>query len=498
MTLTEENMGKDGLKRKLKALSGALLLGGSVLIIGAKPAAAADTIVVQWNDVSLQNIRDTHPGPPIVARMLAIVDTCMYDAWTAYDHVAVPTQASGIARRPASESTDANKLKAISYAAYRAEIDLFPTDTANTNALMTMLGFDPTDTSTDTSTPTGIGNVACAAVLNFRHHDGANQLADLHPGAYSDYTGYAPVNTPDVINDPNRWQPLRVSDGKGGFVIQTYIAPFWGQVTPFAASLPIFKGDGPASYPGEGYTDQVDKILKYSANLTDTQKVIAEYWKDGPKSELPPGHWSLFAEYVSRRDSHGIDDDVKMFFAESNGIFDASIASWGIKRQYDFVRPVTAVHFLKAGQMVLAWGGPFQGTQLIPAESWVPYQPATIVTPPFAEYISGHSIFSAAGAQILKRFTGNDSFGDSVVIPAGSSSVEPGLTPHTDVTLSWATFKDAADQAGLSRRYGGIHFVQGDLDGREYGRAIGKRDWKVAQTYFNGSSDHNPPPDGDD
>jgi hypothetical protein len=201
----------DRWKQKLKTL----FLGASVLLIGAGSAAAADTIVVQWNDVSLQNIRDTHPGPPIVARMLAIVDTCMYDAWTAYDSKAVPTQASGIARRPVSEATDANKLKAISYAAYRAEIDLFPTDTANANALMSTLGFDPNDTSTDTSTPSGIGNVACAAVLAFRHHDGSNQLGDLNPGAYSDYTGYTPVNTPDVINDPNRWQPLRVSDGKG-------------------------------------------------------------------------------------------------------------------------------------------------------------------------------------------------------------------------------------------------------------------------------------------
>ena len=146
--------------------------------------------------------------------------------------------------------------------------------------------------------------------------------------------------------------------------------------------------------------------------------------------------------------------------------------------------------------MVLAWGGPFQGTKLVPAESWVPYQPVTIVTPPFAEYISGHSIFSAAGAEILARFTGSQTFGNSVTFLPGSSTVEPGLTPAIAVTLSWKTFRAAADQAGLSRRYGGIHFVQGDLDGRAYGRSIGKLDWTVAQTYFNGSPNHNP--GGDD
>jgi hypothetical protein len=64
---------------------------------------------------------------------------------------------------------------------------------------MTSLGYDPNDNSTDITTPTGIGNVACGAVLNFRHHDGSNQLADLHPGAYSDYTGYVPVNSPTTV-----------------------------------------------------------------------------------------------------------------------------------------------------------------------------------------------------------------------------------------------------------------------------------------------------------
>ena len=110
------------------------------------------------------------------------------------------------------------------------------------------------------------------------------------------------------------------------------------------------------------------------------------------------------------------------------------------------------------------------------------------MTPPFAEYVSGHSIFSAAGAEILKLFTGSDEFGDSVTFAPDSSVVEPGLTPREAVTLTWDTFKAAADQAGLSRRYGGIHFVDGDLDGRAYGHEIGAEDWEVAKTYFNGTA----------
>ena len=457
----------------------------------AAQAAAADTIVVQWNDVTLANVRTTHPGPPIVARMLMIVDTCMYNAWTAYDPVASPTigtAVTGIAKQPVAQVSEANKAVAISYAAYRAMIDLFPTNTGPATAMMAALGLDPTNTSTDTSTPAGVGNVACAAVLAMRHHDGANQLGDLNGGtAYSDYTGYVAVNTADVINDPNRWQPLRISDGHGGTVVQKYVTPFWGAVTPFNAGLTLPMTEGPDVYPGTNFSGGLDRILQYSAQLTDKTKVIAEYWADGPLSELPPGHWSLFAEFVSRRDNHTIDQDAKMFFAQSSAIFDASVQSWRIKRLYDSVRPVTAVHFARAGVPVLAWAGPYQGTQWIDGANWEPYQAITVVTPPFPEYLSGHSIFSATGAEILKRFTGSDAFGGSYTQLPHTSRVEPLTVPATAVTLSWRTFTDAANEAGLSRRYGGIHFVPGDVDGRELGHLLGAADWAYALSYFNGT-----------
>ena len=106
-----------------------------------------------------------------------------------------------------------------------------------------------------------------------------------------------------------------------------------------------------------------------------------------------------------------------------------------------------------------------------------------MVTPPFAEYPSGHSTFSAAAAEILRRFTGSDAFGAAATVPAGSSRIEPGLVPAEDLTLRWDTFSAAADQAGLSRRYGGIHFEQGDLVGRGIGRAVGARVWRLAMRY---------------
>ena len=229
---------------------------------------------------------------------------------------------------------------------------------------------------------------------------------------------------------------------------------------------------------------QAEALLRISANLTDRQKMIAEYWADGPSSAQPPGHWNLFAQFVSRRDRHGLDDDVRMFFAINSALLDAGITSWECKRFYDYVRPFTALRFLFAGQLVEAWAGPGLGTQLIDGADWLPYQAATFITPPFAEYPSGHSTFSGAAAEVLRRFTGRDWFGMVVVLPRGSSFIEPGLTPEKPVVLFWPTFSAAADQAGLSRRYGGIHFRDGDHAGRSLGRQVGVRVWQKAEDLF--------------
>src|SRR4051794_22094289 len=145
-------------------------------------ALNASCQTVDWNSASLQALRFSKLPAPAVARSLAILYTCKYDAWAAYDDRAVGTQLAGALRRPPAERTHANKEKAISYAAYRALSDLFPAD-INTvyKPLMKELGYDPNDNSTDIETPQGIGNVACAAVLEYRHHDRSNQLGDLAP-----------------------------------------------------------------------------------------------------------------------------------------------------------------------------------------------------------------------------------------------------------------------------------------------------------------------------
>src|SRR3984893_14328064 len=462
-------------------LSGFALMTVTSVVLWPMLAWQSDetpNVVVQWNNAALQGVRDSKLGPPMVARALAIVHTCIYDAWAAYDRHAVGTQLGGSLRQSPSRRRIFNKNEAISFAAYRAAVDLFPGDKATVfDPLMASLGYDPNDRSTNTETPNGVGNMACAAVLNFRHNDGSNQLGNLTASGvpYADYTGYVPVNPPSTVPvdpatvvDVNHWQPLQYFDATGTFVTPKFIGPQWNKVAPFAlTSGDQFRSQiaesGPALFGSATFMQQAQDLITISANLTDEQKMIAEYWADGPHSELPPGHWDLFAQYVSHRDwhgerNHGLDAEVKLFFALTNTIFDASICCWDNKRAFDSVRPITAIRYLFRGRHVRAWGGPYRGTQLINGEDWFPYQATTFPTPPFPEYSSGHSTFSAAGAEILRLFTGSERFGGSVTFAAGSSKFETGAVPAHDVTLNWSTFKEAAEQAGMSRRYGGIHF----------------------------------------
>lgn len=485
-----------GTLRRTLVLVMVAVAGGAVL--QAPPAhAAADTIVVAWNKMALDSVRNTSLGPPMIARALAITHTCIYDAWAAYDALAAGTRYGGQLRRPLLERTAANKHQAISYAGYRALIDLFPSRKPQIDTFMSSLGYDPGLNPTDTTSPAGVGVAACASVLSYRHGDASNQTGILHTGAYSDWTGYQPVNAPMVVAnpidpatvvDPNRWQPLTYPNQSNTVITPAYIGPHWGMVTPFALlsgseNRPLI---GPAQYGSANYVTQAQEVLNYSANLTDRQKAIAEYWADGPNSETPPGHWGLFAQFVSARDQHTVDEDAKMFFAVSNAVMDAGIAAWDSKRAFDSVRPITAIRYLFRGQQVAAWAGPGLGTQTIDGGTWKPYQPTWFPTPPFPEFLSGHSTFSAAGAEVLKSFTGSDNFGYYAVIPAGSSKVEPGFSPATDELLAWSTFSAAADEAGISRRYGGIHFSQADLDGRTLGRLVGIQVWLKSQRCFLG------------
>ncbi|HET6533874.1 MAG TPA: vanadium-dependent haloperoxidase [Actinoplanes sp.] len=429
-------------------------------------------------------------GPTVTSRALGVAHTAMYDAWAAYDPVAKGTRLGSTLRQPAGERTLANKAKAMSYAAYKVLNDLFPDAThkrkAAYDAQMAALGYP----LTDTSAPATVGNRAAQAVIDYRHNDGSNQLK-----GYADTTGYQPVNTWDRLTDPWRWQPQCVPLPAAGqpctapSTVQKPLTPQWGNVKPFSALLPSqYRVTGPAKNPDGTYrTADVDQEIADASNLDDVKKVKAEYWADGPRSVFPPGHDFIFAQALSRKRGHTLDTDVKFFFMLGNAMMDAGYASWWQKYRWDFVRPTTAIRYQKRGQLVNSWLGPNQGYGMVPAEQWRPYQDPNVVTPAFPEYVSGHSTFSAAGATVLAQFTGSDSFGARVTIAKGSSKFENN-TPTTDITLTWPSFSAASDEAGWSRRYGGIHFRTGDEHGRALGRQVAVNVYSKCQEYFSGRS----------
>lgn len=477
------------------------------------PRPATDNVVLKWNEQLLSTIRayPAQTGPTVAARALGVLHTAIYDAWAAYDPTAAPTRADGPPQQ--GVVTDAAKKEAIRYAAYRVLDDLFPAGAFPSNAasnystpdvLLRAEGGDPADTATGAGSPAAVGNWAAKAVLDFRHADGSNQL-----GNYADTTGYRPVNEWNRVPSPARWQPLCVLTPAGvaaglpptpagecvgpNYTVQKALTPQWANIIPFGPMTdrhypPQFELPGPPPSVNGSYSPtEVDLAVSDSSNLSDAAKVKAEYWADGPKSEFPPGHMAVFAQALSRMRGNTLDQDAKLFFALGNALLDASISAWASKYEYDCVRPTTAIRERYRGKLVTSWRGPGKGFGQVPGEQWLPYQALNVVTPPFPEYVSGHSTFSAAGRTVLNGFFGTDSFDAKVTIKAGSSKIEPGVTPARDVVLSWKTLTATADEAGMSRRYGGIHFKSGDEHGRTLGKVLGYNAWMKAQAYFNGS-----------
>lgn len=499
---------------------------------------APGNIVTDWNATVLEAVRIAKPAPPVVARALAVAHTCMYDAWSAYDNDAfgVYSNTSGEAQRPHKERDTSNKQKAISFAAYVCAADLFPAQRTLLQSAMTSLGYDWREgdsahpgVSSTMPIPAAIGRAAAAAVLSARHGDGANQLGNTlclvalcstsPTTAYADYTGFVPVNkgpTPIISVDPNFWQPL--PNGAG---FQRALTPHWGLVTPFSfnspadflAAHPIPHERLPKLYPSQGYADQVAATLALSRALGEdasgAMKATVLFWADGPNSYLPPGHWGQLAQAAAKAEKQKLDESVKMFFVMHAASMDAGIVSWHLKYSYNYVRPITAVRYTQLGQSVLAWGGPetpwdatinpntgkaFGFNRYVAGGAWMPYNPTNNpnhpLTPAFPEYTSGHSIFSAASAKILTLFNEDTRFNHEATFDPYAPEwaivlVEaPALVGKH--TWRYPTYKSAANHAGWSRRFGGIHFEDGDVVSRDLGAKIADAAWDRAQWYFSG------------
>jgi len=492
------------------------------------------TISVLWDRAIQSAVIADSPGPTVASRAYGIIHTAIFDTWAAYDPTAVSTQLGDDLQRPEAEITEANKEEAVSYAAYRVSIELFPEQAATFEALMVELGYDPANETTDITTPVGVGNVSAQALLEFRRNDGSNQLGDEPNGNSRPYSGMTNFETENNVNEIvnlDLWTPENVPIDDPNGRVQQFLTPQWGDVTPFAldsgsqfrpvAPEPFLLVDGTIDLESRTITladgsvleidrsligtvinpkfiEQTNQVIEFSSNLSDEQKLIAEFWEDGGGTSFPPGTWMSFGQFVSARDEHTLDDDVKLFFGLGNAVFDAGIATWEAKTFYNYARPVRTVRALGelgligefdselGGYTIEAWQ-PGEGTQTILATDYLTYQtPGGDPSPPFAEYTSGHSAFSSAGAEVLRQFTGSDKFGADVSFEPGESRFEPGVTPEETITLSWNTFTEAADEGGVSRLYGGIHFEDGDLNGRVLGRQVGNTVFEQAQFYING------------
>lgn len=473
----------------------------------AIPAATEASVALRWAQTAVEAVRTSGLAPTAIARALAVVHTCMYDAWAAYDAVAVPSHDGGPNRRPPAERTMENQAAAVSHAAYTGLSDVLPgARTERYDPLLRELGLDRL-AAYDSSSPAGVGAAACGRVLDRAHRDGANQLGD-HPRGkpgipYSDWTAYSPVNPPLDLRPgarvggavyPGRWRPLVFLGADARPVIQTFLTPQWARIQPFALSSPsALRPRGPVRPGTPEYRAQARELLDLSANLTEEQKVAVRYWAAGPRNEFAAGQWSAFAAHVSARDAHGasadgLARDVQMFFVVSNAIADAAIACWDAKVHFDSVRPVDAIRTLFADEKVRAWAGPGRGTDEIDGSAWHPYHPPTLPSPPFGEYPAAHSVLGSAGAEVMRLFTGSDRLEFSAVIPAGTSGYEPGV-PSADLTLSWATFTSAAIQEGQSRLWAGVHFRRADVDGQALGRAVAAQVWAKATRLFRGERD---------
>ena len=280
----------------------------------------------------------------------------------------------------------------------------------------------------------------------------------------------------------------------------------------------------------------------------DYTRCLAEFWADGPDSETPPGHWfTLLNEimlsplFETRWRGQGPELDpleytLKAYLALAGAMHDCAVATWSVKGYHDYTRPISAIRYMaEMGQSsdtsltnyhpsglpliegyievvedgdplagfsnenigeikVYAWRGPDYvevpfideaGVGWILAKNWWPYQRPSFVTPPFAGYVSGHSTFSRAAAEVLTLLTGSEYFPGGIgTFPVTMNQFlvfEDG--PSMSFELQWATYYDAANESALSRMWGGIHPPMDDGRGRQIGQEIGIQSFHCAEGY---------------
>lgn len=446
----------------------------------AAPLAIAPAIVQALLQTTAPN------DAPIILRHTTLASHAWYDALAPYHPTAIGVS-SNLGRRPAGERTQRNKNIAMFYASYRVMQSAMPTFGPLWRQMLTSVGLDPDNGSEDLATPIGIGNVAGRRIAAERERDGMNQLGDeggqkYNRRPYEDYTGYRPVNTPQTLINPSRWQPLIGTNGLGTFSAQQFVTPQWGRTRPYSYASPAgFTAPRPSAsnvFNFGAYRAQADQVMAAQATLTDAQKMLAEFF-DHKLNSL-----GFAAFFMIQTRGLSLDDLVIYDFLTNMAAFDGGIATWKEKYRFDAVRPVTAIHFLYGNRRVTGWAGPGRGMVTdLPGKEWRSY----LNTGNHPEYPSGSSCFCAAHAQASRRYFGSDDFGLAVPVAPGSSIVEPGVTPASPVTLGpWNTFTEFEAACSESRVLGGVHFRAAIEEGRDLCRPIGDTAFEFLDRHVRG------------
>ncbi len=449
-----------------------------------------ENVAYQWSKMALiATANDTdrnRPRPTITSRYLGLIFVSVFDAWSRYDDKAIPVFLSKVNRRPTKERNVNNKEKAISYAAYHALLEYYPADSLLYQQLMTKLGYKFSSNIGDGKSAESIGFMAAQATIAAGKLDGSNQYGEMIGSngiPYFNYIQYYPVNTVDTLNDPNRWQPKYFADGNGGRFAPECLTPFWNKVKPIGLkSADQFRPGPPRLFGSEQLKLEVKEVVDLQASLTNEQRALIEFMRDGPSSVQQAGHWLLFAQFVSRRDEHTLDQDVKMYFLNQVTAMDAFIACWDSKMKYDFARPFALVHEYYKNQKIKGWAGPEKGMAEMDGQEWRPYSPETFLCPPFPSYVSGHSTISGACAEALKLYTGNETLGQSVTLVPGAMT-EPNRKGDP-VVIHFPTFTETAEMAGLSRVLGGYHIQSENIEGLRLGRNVAHEVWKFYKKHI--------------
>jgi len=466
-----------------------LVLSGSfVTALDFDNGNAALTVVIPK---VIPAIREFSPGDsdaPVILRITTLLANAWFDAIAPYHPTAVGVY-SRLGRRPAAEgATNRNKNIAILYASYMTLSRVLPEHRDDWRKMLMQVGLDPDDASIDSTTAVGIGNVAGAALMAAREHDGMNQLGDeggqvYNRRRYLDYTGYEPVNPPSVLRDASRWQPLLVGVPGGAIQVQTFRTPQWALTKAYTYDdASVFHVPPPTKsdpHNAVDYQQQADEVLALSAALDDYHKAVVELIDDKLRSL---GGASV---YLALSRNFTLDQFVQERLISHVAVFDGGIACWQEKARYDAVRPNSAIHHLYAGRTVTAWGGPGKGRVTdMPGTDWRPY----LNQADHPEYPSGSACFCAAYAQSLRRFTGSDDFGFSVRVQKGSSLIEPGITPARSLKLGpWKTFTDFANDCAMARVWGGTHFVSAVEASKDLCRPMGDLAYEFVKKHIDGN-----------